>query len=133
MLAAADMIEGNRGLALERFDAGLAEIERTGERVHEATLLIGKSQVLVSGGPLFRAVADSAEACLRRALGTAQAQGARLLELRAAVALARLGQKQGRAAEVREALAGAHAWFASARSTIPEIRAARDLLAALAA
>ncbi len=133
MLAAADMIEGHRGLALERFDAGLAEIERTGERVHEATLLIGKSHLLVSGGPLFRAVADNAEACLRRALAVARAQGARLLELRSAVALARHCQKQGRAAEARETLAGAHAWFAGGRSTVPEIRAARDLLAALAA
>jgi tetratricopeptide (TPR) repeat protein len=133
MLAAADAIEGNRGLAVERVDAGLAEIERTGERVHEATLLVGKSHLLVGSGPLSRAAADSAESCLRRALGIAHSQGARLLELRAAVALARHCHKQGRAAEVRETLAGAHAWFASARSTVPEIRAARDLLAAIAA
>lgn len=72
MLAAADMVEGNRDAALERFEAGLAEIERTGERVHEATLLIGKSRLLVSGRP-SRGCADIAEACLRRAVEVAQA------------------------------------------------------------
>ena len=48
MLAAADAIEGQGESAAQRFDEALAEVERTGERVHEAGLLIGKSELLVA-------------------------------------------------------------------------------------
>ena len=75
-------------------------MERTGERIHEAALLIAKSHLLAGGGERgrsSRAAADAAEACLRRALDVARAQGARLLELRAAVALAGIVASAGAA------------------------------------
>ncbi|HVO23301.1 MAG TPA: AAA family ATPase [Candidatus Margulisiibacteriota bacterium] len=136
MLAAADVMEGNRESAVARFDDALAEVERTGERFQEATLLIAKSRLLVDGddqGSSSRAAADAAEACLQHALDVAQAQGARLLELRSAVALARHWRARGRTTEARDVLTAAHAWFANRRPATPEIVAAQELLAELQA
>jgi adenylate cyclase len=127
MLAAADAIEGQGASAVERFDEALAEVQRTGERVDEAGLLIGKSDLLVARAS-SRTAARAAEECLRRALDVARAQGARLVELRAAVALAHLCRKTKRVTEARAVLAAAHAPFDAARPAAPEIAAARQLL-----
>ncbi len=130
MLAAADAIEGQGESAAQRIDEALTEVERTGERVHEAGLLIGKSDLLVASAS-SRTASRAAEECLRRALDVARAQGARLVELRAAVALARLCRKNRRATEARALLVAAHAPFVDARPAAPEIAAARGLLADL--
>lgn len=127
MLAAVDAIEGDHESAARRFDEALDEVERTGERLHEAGVLIGKSQALALGRP-SESAAQAAEACLRRALAVAAAQGARLVELRAAVALARHYRARGRAAEGRALLEAAHACFVGAHAAAPEIVAARQLL-----
>ncbi|HLK10843.1 MAG TPA: AAA family ATPase [Candidatus Binatia bacterium] len=130
MLAAADAIEGNRRSALGRLDEGLAEVERTGERLHEGALLIAKSRLLAAGsdGRAVRTGADAAEACLRRALEVGRAQGAVLIALRAALALARHCEKRGRVAEARALLAAALAPFAAVRAVTPEVVAARRLV-----
>ena len=134
MLAAADVMEGNRPSAVARFDEALAEMERTGERFHEAFLLIGKSNLMVERGERGRSSrAQEAESCLRRALEVAQAQGARLLELRAAIALARHCLERGRPEDARAPLEAAYAWFADRRPDIPDIAAAERLLAAVSA
>jgi tetratricopeptide (TPR) repeat protein len=117
MLAAADAIEGNAAGAARRIDEALAEAERSGERLHEAGLLIEKSRLVTAG----------TDECLRRALDVARGQGARLLELRAATALA---QRQ-RSEEARAQLADALAPFADARTLAPEVVTGRELLAAL--
>ncbi len=109
-------------------------MERTGERLHEAALLIGKSHLLTGdGGRVSRAAANEAETCLRRALDVAHAQGARLLELRAAVALARHCRERGRIAEARALLSAVHAGFANRRPAAPEIADAHRLMAELQA
>ncbi|MGH7786169.1 MAG: ATP-binding protein [Candidatus Binatia bacterium] len=134
MLAAAHVMEGDRGAAVACFDAALAEIERTGERLHEAPLLVGKSHLLAAGnerGKVSRAVVNQAEECLRRAHEVARAQGARLLELRAAVALARHCRARGRTIEARDVLTAACAWFENRQPAAPEIVAAQRLLAEL--
>jgi adenylate cyclase len=128
MLAAADAMSRQGDSAAHRFDDALIEVERTGERVHEAGLLIGKSELLVATSS-SRSAAHAAEECLRRALDVARAQGARLVELRAAVALARHYQRSGRAPEARELLVATHAPFVDSRPAAPEIAAARQLLA----
>ena len=136
MLAAAHVMEGDRKAGLARFDEALAEVERTGERLHEAALLIAKSQLLAAGGDRgrsSRAAAHAAEDCLRRALAVARGQGARLPELRAAVLLARRCRERGRTAEARTILTASHAWFASRRSAAPELVAAERLLVELGA
>lgn len=128
MLAAVDVLEGNPGAALARVDEGLADIERSSERLLEASLLIQRSRLLV-GGAARGAAREAAEASLRHALDVARGQGARLLELRAALALARHCQPGGRrAAAARQELAAAHGWFADRPPAAPEIAAARQWL-----
>lgn len=134
MLAVADAVQGDGVRAEARFDEALELVERTGERVHEVGLLLGKSHLLIStenGSRAARARGTAAESCLRRALDVTREQGARLLELRVALALARHLVKRDRAAEARSLLAAAHACFADARPVAPEIPAARRLLAKL--
>ncbi len=134
MLAAADLMEGDLAAAGRRFDDALAEIARTGERLHEPALLIGKSLLLAVVGPRGKSRhegADAPEACLRRALDVAHAQGARLFELRAAVALARHWQQHGRGAAGRALVDRVHACFADVAPAAPEIVAAREVLAEL--
>jgi DNA-binding winged helix-turn-helix (wHTH) protein/tetratricopeptide (TPR) repeat protein len=134
MLAAAHVLEGDRRSGLARFDQALDEVERSGERLHEAPLLLGKSRLLVSeSGRVSRAAAGAAEDCLRRALDLARTQGARLFELRAAVALARHCRERGRVDDAREALGEAYAWFADRPSAADEIGEAGRLLAELRA
>jgi DNA-binding winged helix-turn-helix (wHTH) protein/tetratricopeptide (TPR) repeat protein len=132
MLAVADVMEGNRKSGVARIDEALGEMERTGERFQEATLLIAKSRLLADGSDRGKSSrADESEVCLRRALDVAHAQGARLLELRAAVALARHCRGRGRSAEATALLTAAHAWFVHRQPATLEIAAARQLLAEL--
>jgi DNA-binding winged helix-turn-helix (wHTH) protein/tetratricopeptide (TPR) repeat protein len=130
MLGVALAMEGDREAARARIDEALVEMERTGERLHEVRLLSGKGQLLL-GEETTPSRQDEAEALLRRALDVARVQGARLLELRAAVTLARQCQEKGHLAEARALVDRAHAWFADRRPETPEIVIARQLLAEL--
>jgi tetratricopeptide (TPR) repeat protein len=124
MLAAVDAIEGRLDVAATRIDEALALAERTEERWHMVHLLVAKSRFLDPSD-------ESAEDCLRRALDVARSQGSRMLELRAAVALARRWRERGRPAEARALVAETHACFAEAPPLVPDIRSARRLLAEL--
>jgi predicted ATPase len=73
-----------------------------------------------------------AAAAFQHGLTLARSQGARSLELRSAVALARLRLRQGRRDEAREVLAPLRPIFEAADPTI-DTRAARDLFEGLAA
>jgi class 3 adenylate cyclase/predicted ATPase len=64
---------------------------------------------------------DDAEASFRRALEIARGQEARSLELRAAMSLSRLWQRQGKRAEARQMVADVRDWFTEGLNT-------RDLL-----
>jgi class 3 adenylate cyclase/predicted ATPase len=61
---------------------------------------------------------DQAEADLFRAVELARGQRAKLIELRAATALARLWDEQGRRAEARDLLAPIYGWFTEGFDTI---------------
>jgi len=123
MLATADAIESGATAALRRIDEALAEVEHTGERVHEGGLLIDKSDLLATDA--------AAEECLHRALDLARAQGARLVELRAATALARRLLAQRRTNEARALVGAALEPFVDVRTPAPETTAARNFLAQL--
>jgi predicted ATPase len=101
-------------------------MHETGEALHAADLHRLRGELL-----LRQEAADlawrEAEACFRQALAIARRQQARSLELRAAMSLTRLYQKQGRQAEVRPMLAECYEWFTEGLDT-PDLREARVLL-----
>ena len=70
---------------------------------------------------------DEAESCLQRALEAAHAQGARLLELRAAMSLARLLEARGRRTEAEALLAPIYFQFDDGLE-IADLRNAKDWL-----
>ena len=67
------------------------------------------------------------EECFGQALKVAQAQGARLLELRAAMSLARLWRDQGKVQQARELLAPVYGWFTEGFDT-RDLKEAKALL-----
>jgi predicted ATPase len=73
---------------------------------------------------------SEAEACFHEALAVAQRQRAKALELRAAMSLSRLWQRQGKRAEAAACLASAYAWFTEGFDT-PDLQEAQALLSAL--
>jgi predicted ATPase len=108
----------------------LAQMHGTGEGFHGAELHRLQGEFL-----LRREAAEvtgrEAEACFRRALTTARQQQAKSLELRAAMSLTRLYQKQGRPAEARPMLAECYDWFTEGFDT-PDLQEAKALLEQLA-
>ena len=82
---------------------------------------------------LARAGADEAdaEAAFRQAVDAARAQGARAWELRAAVSLSRLWQRQGKRDEARRLVEDIHSWFTEGFDTA-DLQAARCRLDELA-
>jgi predicted ATPase len=74
---------------------------------------------------------DDVEQCFSQALNIAEKQGARLLELRAAMSLARLWRDQGKVSEARGLLAPVYGWFTEGFDT-RDLKEANSLLDALA-
>lgn len=121
-------------LALGRFDAALDANDEAltigkalGDRHVEAELhrlkglgLLGKSD----------ANAAQAEACFHEALAISRRQQAKSLELRAAMSLARLWQKQGKRDDALHLLEAVYRWFSEGFAT-PDLQEARELLEAL--
>ena len=112
---------------LEEGLATLAEaldfVEKTGERYCEAELyrLQGELQ-------LMQADEVTAEASFHRAIAVARRQQAKSWELRAAISLARLWQRQGKADEAHRLLGPIYEWFTEGFDT-PNLKEAGMLLA----
>jgi class 3 adenylate cyclase/predicted ATPase/energy-coupling factor transporter ATP-binding protein EcfA2 len=85
---------------------GLQIIEATGERYWEAELYRLKGELL-----RVQLKHTLAEECFCQALAISRFQGAKSLELRAAMSLARLWQHQGKAEAARQLLAEIYGWF----------------------
>jgi predicted ATPase len=116
----------HEGLAL--LEEAEATVEQTRERYWEAEIYRLRGQLLAAAShPAGPAAARSAEACYRRGLDISRGQGARSLELRAAVSLSRLWQAEGRQGEARELLAPVYERFPQGRET-SDLRAAAALL-----
>jgi predicted ATPase len=113
--------------ALATLDEAAKVIAQTEERRMEADLHRLRGVTLLARDP---GATGEAEACFHRAIDVARAQGARSLELRATLALARLWRRRGRAAEAKRALGEIHGWFTEGLDT-PDLVAARQLLAEL--
>jgi predicted ATPase len=106
----------------------LALVDSTGARVLEAELHRLHGELL-----LRQTVpeAQAAAACFQRALDVARRQQAKWWELRAAMSLARLWQRQGKWAKARELLAPIYGWFTEGFDTA-DLQEARTLLTGLA-
>jgi len=70
---------------------------------------------------------EEAETWLQQALDVARRQEAKSLELRAAMSLARLWQRQGKQAEARQLLADVYGWFTEGFDTA-DLQEAKALL-----
>jgi class 3 adenylate cyclase/tetratricopeptide (TPR) repeat protein len=106
---------------------GLSVAERSGERVWEAELhrIRGELLLALSGD------VGEAERNFRWSMAVANRQGARSLQLRAAVSLAQLLLAESRADEARQALEEAMSGFTEGNET-PDLRDAQHVLAELA-
>jgi adenylate cyclase len=120
---------GQPEMGLEAMDKAQTWIERTGMRATEAEVWRMRGDLLLAKGP-DRSDGACAEANYHRALQVAREQQARLLELRAALRLARLWQGQGRSDEARDLLAGIYGWFTEGFDTVDLVEA-KALLEAL--
>src|SRR5262249_14087177 len=101
-----------------------------GLRVAEEMLAVSHSYAglyHLKGVLLLRRSAEhhaEAESCFRQALEIARRQGAKSLELRAAMSLSRLWQRQGKRAEAHELLAEVYCWFTEGFDT-PDLQEAK--------
>ena len=107
----------------------LVHMDTTGEVYFAAEVCWLKGELL-----LRQAIPDEtqAEACLHQALDIARHQQTRAWELRAAVSLARLWQRQGKRAEAQQMLAEIYGWFTEGFDTV-DLQEAKALLEELKA
>jgi predicted ATPase len=113
--------------------AGLAASEEALKAIASGAERLWKSGVLTVRGDLLLAAGhqEEGENCLQQALEVAREQGARSLELRAAMRLARLWYNQGRRDEARDLLAPVYGWFTEGFDTL-DLKEAKALIDALA-
>ena len=106
----------------------LATMRRSKECFWEAEVYRLKGELL-----LYEAASDAsqAEASLLHALDVARLQQAKWWELRAAMSLSRLWQRQGKRAEAHALLAPVYGWFTEGFDTA-DLQEAKSLLDELA-
>jgi len=118
-------------LRLGAADEGLAAVadalrtaDVTGARLWDAEFLRLKGELLFARDA---AAGPDAEIAFRQAIDLARQQGAKSWELRAAISLSRLWQRQGKRPEAARLLAEIYGWFTEGFDTT-DLRAARVLL-----
>jgi class 3 adenylate cyclase/predicted ATPase len=121
-LAAAHLEAGAYGDALAALDAALEVVSATQERYYAPELERLRGTLATLQGR-----SDEAEACFQRALRAAVCMGAKSLELRSAMSLARLWSKRGRRAAAYDLLAPVYGWFTEGFDTT-DLKDARTLL-----
>jgi predicted ATPase len=97
-------------------------VETSGERWWEAELCRLRGEL----SRFCRGEGDS-EVWFRRSLDVSQRQGAKSLELRAAMSMARLWRDQGKRDEARDLLAPVYGWFTEGYDTL-DLKEAKGLL-----
>jgi predicted ATPase len=118
--------QAEEGLGLLR--EALVVVEKSGVQQWEAELYRLKGELLLQQ----TVVPDvqQAEACFHQALAIARRRQAKSLELRAAMSLARLWQRQGKRAEPYRMLVEVYGWFTEGFDAA-DLREAKALLDAL--
>jgi len=113
---------------LRTLEEALEVLQSTEDRFYAAEVYRLKGELLLQQA---RPDEAQAETCLQQALAVARRQQAKSLELRAAMSLARLSQRQGQRAAARELLAPVYGWFTEGFDTA-DLQEARALLEELA-
>ena len=112
---------------LHALEEALEALHTHEDRVYEAEVYRLKGELLLQQSA---AQQREAEECFQQALDIARGQQAKSLELRAAMSLARLWQRQGKRAEAYDLLADVYGWFTEGFDT-PDLQEAKALLEAL--
>ena len=102
--------------------------DKTGEGWYEPELYRLKGTLLLQRSADHHA---EAQACFQQAIAVARRQQAKSWELRAAMSLSRLWQRQGQCAAARELLAPIYGWFTEGFDT-PDLQEAKALLTEIA-
>jgi predicted ATPase len=125
--------QGTEGLRLLAQVRTMLETSRRGDFLAEVYRLQGElvSQVCVASSGAQPSDAQ-AEACFQHALAIARQQHAKSWELRVALSLSRLWQRQGKPEAVRTLLLPIYGWFTEGFDTA-DLQDAKALLEALAA
>jgi predicted ATPase len=123
--AAAQVGQIEEGITL--LAEALAVTNDKGERRWEAELYRLKGELLLAHSAEHDA---EAEACFRQALDIARYQQAKSLELRAAMSLSRLWQRQGKRVAAHQLLAEVYDWFTEGFDTadLQETKALLEVL-----
>jgi predicted ATPase len=127
LLAGACLKAGRVEEGLDAVDEALAAVGRTAEEHHQAELhrLQGELALARAGDPESRAEDE-----FQQALAVARRQQAKSLELRAAMSLSRLWQRQARHQQALELLEPIYGWFQEGFDTA-DLREAKALLGSL--
>lgn len=112
---------GQPEAGLRVLSEALALVKNTGERFAEPILLRFKGElILMSSGDEAGSStrAKEAEACFQAAIAMVHDQGARLVELKGALSVARIWQRCGKTDAARPILAGVHGTFTEGFDTV---------------
>jgi predicted ATPase len=136
LLAEASGLLGQPEGGLAALEEALTLVEQTGERYYEAELHRQRGELLLLRAAKSHPAQDNrdqheAETCFQHALDVARQQQAKSLELRAAMSLSRVWQRQGKHAAAYELLAPIYGWFTEGFDTA-DLQEAKTLLAELA-
>jgi class 3 adenylate cyclase/predicted ATPase len=132
LLAEASGLLGQPEGGLAALEEALTLMEKTGERYYEAELHRQRGELLLlreakSHPAQGNREQQDAETCFQRALDVARQQQAKSLELRAAISLSRLWQRQGKRQEAYDLLAPIYGWFTEGFDTA-DLQEAKTLL-----
>jgi predicted ATPase len=131
LLAEASGLLGQPEGGLAALEKALTLMEKTGERYYEAELHRQRGELLLLHAECGVQNAElTAEESFQHALDVARQQQAKSLELRAAMSLARLWQRQGKRVKARALLAPIYSWFTEGFDTT-DLQEAKALLGAL--
>ena len=136
MLAEASGLLGQPEGGLAALEEALTLMQQTGERYYEAELHRQRGELLLlrakrrATRPRSSQEQHEAETCFQHALDVARQQQAKSLELRAAMSLSRLWQRQGKRQEAYDLLAPIYGWFTEGLDTA-DLQEARAMLGAL--
>jgi len=136
MLAEASGLLGQPEGGLAALEEALTLMEQTGEQYYEAELYRQRGELLLLRADKSHPAQGSrdqhdAETCFQQALDVSRRQEAKSLELRAAMSLSRLWQRQDKRTEARELLAPIYSWFTEGFDTA-DLQEAKALLETLA-